>query len=81
MARGSVTICFERCKGCELCIHACPQKVLRLSDDYNSRGYRSVMVDETLNLCTGCAICAVVCPDAVFTVWREAPTTQLPQAG
>lgn len=71
MIRGTVTIQPERCKGCELCVHVCPQDVLRLSNVYNSRGYRTILLDETQNACTGCGVCAVVCPDVVFTVFRE----------
>ena len=69
-ARGTVLIDRNRCKGCELCVHACPQDVLRMDDAYNTRGYRPVMLDESENQCTGCAVCAVVCPDVVFTVYR-----------
>ncbi len=72
MARGTVLIREDRCKGCELCVHACPQDVLRLADDrFNAKGYRPVILDESVNYCTGCGICAVVCPDVVFTVLRE----------
>lgn len=72
MARGAVIIQSERCKGCQLCIQACPQEVLRLSNAYNSRGYHPVFLDETQQHCTGCAVCALICPDSVFTVYREA---------
>ena len=85
MARGTVHIHAERCKGCELCVHACPQHVLHLAATLNARGYHPVQLDETryetasgaansgqtLAFCTGCAICALVCPDLVFTVYRE----------
>lgn len=71
MARGTVQIDTDRCKGCELCVHACPQHVLHLSSTYNTRGYRPVTLDEATGSCTGCAICALVCPDMVFTVFRE----------
>lgn len=71
MVRGTVVIQSERCKGCQLCIHVCPQDVLRLSDSYNSRGYHPVFLDETQQHCTGCAVCALICPDNVFTVYRE----------
>lgn len=73
-AIGTVVIDRERCKGCELCVGACPQNVLRLDVRYNERGYRPVMLDEGAKHCTGCGVCAVVCPDVVFTVYR------LPQA-
>ena len=72
--RGTVVIAEDRCKGCELCVHACPQHVLRLSSGYNSRGYHPVVLDESENYCTGCSVCAVVCPDVVFTVYRQAPS-------
>lgn len=72
MVRGAVIIQSERCKGCQLCIQACPQAVLRLSNSYNSRGYHPVFLDEMQQHCTGCAVCALVCPDSVFTVYREA---------
>ncbi len=71
MIRGTVVIDRDRCKGCELCVHVCPQNVLHLSADYNARGYRPVMLDESQNVCTGCGVCAVICPDVVFTVYRE----------
>ena len=71
MAKGTVVINRDRCKGCALCVNACPQHVLHLSDTYNIRGYRPVVLDESVAACTGCAVCAVVCPDVVFTVYRE----------
>ncbi|MBX7233052.1 MAG: 4Fe-4S dicluster domain-containing protein [Caldilineales bacterium] len=69
-ARGTVLIDRNRCKGCELCVHYCPQGVLQLEDAYNARGYRPVALVERDHPCTGCAVCAVVCPDVVFTVFR-----------
>ncbi len=69
--RGTVLIDSERCKGCQLCVHVCPQGVLKMSEDYNAKGYHPVMLDESEGFCTGCAVCAVICPDVVFTVYRE----------
>lgn len=71
MATGTVIIQRDHCKGCELCVHACPQHVLVLAEQYNARGYRPVMLDESQGHCTGCGICALVCPDVVFTVYRQ----------
>ncbi|MCP4425048.1 MAG: ferredoxin family protein [Chloroflexi bacterium] len=73
MAKGRVVIDVERCKGCELCIEACPPDVLALSDDLNGKGYHPVFLMEHENTCTGCALCAVACPDACITVYRELP--------
>ena len=71
MARGTVLIERDRCKGCALCVAACPQHVLHLADGLNSRGYHPVELAEEGAHCTGCAVCGLVCPDLVFTVYRE----------
>ncbi len=69
MIRGKVVIEEEICKGCELCIIACPQESLGLSDEINLKGYRfAVLVQDN---CTGCVNCALVCPDAAITVYRD----------
>jgi 2-oxoglutarate ferredoxin oxidoreductase subunit delta len=69
MAKGSVTFNIETCKGCELCIEACPQHSIELSPSINSQGYHyAVLIKDN---CTGCTNCALVCPDAVITVYRE----------
>ncbi len=67
--RGTVEIDIDNCKGCELCVVACPQQSLQLAKDINKLGYHyAVLVEDT---CTGCTNCALVCPDAVITVFRE----------
>ncbi|UCH11419.1 MAG: ferredoxin family protein [Fidelibacterota bacterium] len=66
---GTVEFNIEACKGCELCVEACPQDCLAMSPDLNHKGYHfAVLIDDT---CTGCVNCALVCPDAVITVYRE----------
>lgn len=69
MISGTVIIATEICKGCELCIHACPQKSLALSSSINRKGYRFVKLVQ--DNCTGCINCALVCPDSAITVYRE----------
>ncbi len=67
--RGSVKFNIETCKGCELCIDACPQESIQLSPAINAQGYHyAVLIRDN---CTGCTNCALVCPDAVITVYRE----------
>lgn len=70
-SRGTVVIAAERCKGCELCIPACPPGVLRMSGQRNAIG---ADVPELLAGCTGCGACLLVCPDFCFEVYRyESP--------
>lgn len=67
--KGYVIIDKEACKGCDICVDACPTDVLLLSKNVNGKGYRfSEMVN--VEACTGCTSCALVCPDTVITVYR-----------
>lgn len=67
---GAVEIDRERCKGCDLCVVACPTKVLALqSAEVNDRGYHYAYAANP-EACIGCASCAMVCPDACFKVYR-----------
>ncbi|MFH0801135.1 MAG: 4Fe-4S binding protein [bacterium] len=66
------TVKFDetRCKGCGLCVHFCPQKILRISGRLNPKGFfPAELVDETK--CTGCMTCARMCPDIAIEVYRE----------
>lgn len=70
MAHGRIVIDTERCKGCELCLGACPPKVINMADFFNGKGYRPAVLADP-DKCTGCALCAVVCPDVCITVYRD----------
>ena len=77
MARGTVVVDEERCKGCELCTTICPQGILHMSiDHFNARGYRPVELVDPAGKCTGCALCALICPDVVLQVFRYAQNRQ-----
>ncbi len=65
--KGTVVIDTVRCKGCELCIPACPPSVLRMSTRRNASGY---LLPELLEGCTGCGACLLICPDYCFEVYR-----------
>ena len=70
MPKGTVVIDADRCKGCGLCIDACPQSVLAFSGKLNKSGY-DVAHMENPDACIGCAFCAMTCPDIVIEVYRE----------
>ena len=63
-----VTFNIELCKGCGLCVGACPKKIVKLdSDKINAKGYHPATVTDS-EKCIGCAFCATMCPDCVITV-------------
>ena len=68
--KGSIVVDIEKCKGCEVCVPACPTDVIRLAEDVNGKGYHYAYMENPDN-CTGCANCAIVCPDGVITVYRK----------
>jgi len=67
LSRGTVTLDVEACKGCELCITACPPRVLTMGTAANRAGFRYPLLEPG---CTGCAACLFVCPDFCFEVFR-----------
>lgn len=71
VSRGRVTIDQEECKGCGLCIEACPPKCLKLAEGLSSYGVHPARY--TGEGCTGCGICFYCCPEpGAITVYRMA---------
>jgi len=71
MAKGTISIDLNRCKGCELCIQVCPQDLIRMGTNFSARGYRPAILVDPTEKCTGCLLCATICPDVAITVYRE----------
>jgi len=68
-ARGKVIIEQNECKGCGVCVDACPPKCLVLMPELNSYGVHAARY--TGENCTACAICFYVCPEpGAITVFR-----------
>ena len=63
-----VTFKTDMCKGCGLCVLACPKKTLVIAKDkINAKGHSPAeMTDESK--CIGCAFCATMCPDCIIKV-------------
>ena len=68
--KGAIVVNTDRCKGCSLCVVACPQHVIALANKVNVHGYPFV---EPVNpdVCTGCSSWGIVCPDGCITVYRK----------
>ena len=60
--QGVVVINRETCKGCGFCVEFCPSDALKLSDQYNLKGYHPpILISQ--DLCNGCNMCGLLCPD------------------
>ena len=67
--RGQLRVDVDECKGCGLCVEACPPKLIALSERLNHYGYRTAIYAGAG--CTACGICFVVCPEpGAITVLR-----------
>lgn len=67
--RGQLRVSADECKGCGLCVEACPPKVIGMNERMNQYGYRTAAYAGAG--CTGCGICFMVCPEpGAITVLR-----------
>jgi 2-oxoglutarate ferredoxin oxidoreductase subunit delta len=67
--KGNVEIDRELCKGCLLCVRACPVKALDADKEPNSTGsYPSAIVHA--DKCIACGNCYEVCPDVCIRVYE-----------
>jgi 2-oxoglutarate ferredoxin oxidoreductase subunit delta len=81
MARGSVVVTTERCKGCGFCVEFCPTHVLALSSAFNKKGYHPPHMVEP-DKCSGCNLCGMYCPDFAIFGFKSAETKPVaPAAG
>ena len=70
----------ERCKGCLLCVGACPKQIIRQSARLNRQGYRVAEAGENAGECTACASCAIMCPDVAIRVFKTKKTQRTKEA-
>lgn len=66
---GKIIITKDRCKGCELCIEACPYGLIEMSLEVNRLGYRTAQFVNG-DKCTACKFCGMLCPDFAIDVFE-----------
>ncbi len=77
--RGDIQVAIHLCKGCGLCIAACPPGVLAQGTTLNRQGYYAVSYQGSG--CTGCGICFYVCPEpGAITVYKRREGKDKPAA-
>ena len=67
--RGKVVVDRELCKGCYLCVRACPLKVLGEDTEPNSTGTYPVK-PVNKEKCIACGNCWEICPDVCLEVYE-----------
>jgi 2-oxoglutarate ferredoxin oxidoreductase subunit delta len=69
MAVYEVVIDDKRCKGCGMCVEACPKGCLAIGEVFNPAGYFFPAFKPDAN-CTGCGACNKLCGDFAVTVYE-----------
>ena len=71
MAKFTLSFNKENCKGCELCVNACPKGLLALDKNAtNDAGYYPAGITDQ-EACIGCQSCARMCPDCIITIEKN----------
>ena len=66
-----VTVDEAVCKGCSLCVAACPKEIMVLNHEkLNAKGYNPAVAARAQE-CVACAMCAIICPDSAIKVEKE----------
>ena len=76
----TVVIREDECKGCGLCIEACPTDVLFEQPHLNRMGYHPAGYKG--EGCTGCGVCFYACPEpGAITVYKKGYIGEVVQYG
>lgn len=61
----------EICKGCGLCVRACPKNILTFDPErLNAKGYHPVIMTD-VDACIACGSCFRTCPDTAIHILKS----------
>ena len=63
------------CKGCGICIEACPKNVLKSGRRIDAKGHLLPQTGD-MERCSGCRTCELGCPDFAIALSEDAPTKE-----
>ncbi len=61
MTENYIEINSNTCKGCRVCVKACPKKCIAMGSEINKLGYQYAKFENTG--CTACGMCYYACPE------------------
>ena len=61
MNKNYIEISTDECKGCKLCVSACPKHSISMSREINKLGYQ--YAEFKGDNCTACGFCYYICPE------------------
>lgn len=70
MGHNYIIIDSSQCKGCRLCVEACPHKCIVMGSDINEMGFQYARFEG--EGCTACGFCYYSCPElGAITVYKN----------
>ncbi|MAG45298.1 MAG: tungsten formylmethanofuran dehydrogenase [Nanoarchaeota archaeon] len=69
LPKGFIKVLEEDCKGCGVCMDACLEDTLEISERRNGMGHRYIQ-QVRLEDCTGCGLCYIQCPSSAIEVYK-----------
>ncbi|MCG8571385.1 MAG: 4Fe-4S binding protein [Spirochaetes bacterium] len=70
MGKNFAKIDKAECKGCKVCVSACPKHCIHIGSDINQLGYQYAVFES--DECTACGLCFYSCPEpGAITVYKD----------
>lgn len=68
----TIVIQSQLCKGCELCVTFCPEQILEMGEELNTKSYHypHALADKEAD-CKQCRYCERICPELAIFLGEE----------